>query len=1514
MTDLIYPPFTLHGIEVGPSLEAAQLGPSSTGLYVRTLQTWLIELGYSLTGDAFGTFGEKTLEAVMREQRYLGLSDTGHVNTRLWTEMQASLFTGLRAVLPRDPDELRPPFPTAPDFEEKLHSGLTIYGIEYEWPAASRIERDDAVRLFKRLARDNPQLNPKETPDLPSERFWRQQWARFQPTWGRLVGAPWLGVSIEEHSVPSHANWGARPLLREILRAGRTYLLAAKNTNDLRHRLAHPIRIRSINRKYTFGYSFVMHLPKAAEATDYPTALAWLEALRDTSPHRILSSDHALVQAYNRERFSLPFVGLDAAHDRSPLSHITWIRLHESTDETYSALEKAWPDMLPGVATTPEGEALNTIRRLNIATGAHLPFGYRHTLPDRSMSLINGYIGTATRDPASPLIACAAILTRHIPSEDITVTPHQGITPTKISLATFLQRLPPENPAFFEALQQSGYTCTFLLARPLTHGERYNFSIRCNSTPALPPLSWAIEAPPAAIDHRGISFLAASCYCDFNSFGTLATPAGEVYALAVSRWLAYTQLSLASFFRPLFKALCGDNVYLDVAPDFLYTEASSLFRRVFLFPGRNINNPDHIPLLLDPATSTLGKYIRYTSLSAYAQHLATLPSVAIPDDHEFWNDFERKQFHAERSRSDFQLHAATSRDAFRLFQGAMTPSVVEALATPDSDNSPSIPPISDICRYSLIGSTNSEGCSIFFLDTTSTRKYKTWAGIKERDVPDRLLADEALDRFKKWLSELKSPGIIVVGQPFLAPAEFKLDTPVSFNAVSFTWLTADYHPSAFPAELAPIIDAISTSSWDIAIITGDVHWSRLSSCDASHLSRLYATKKHPGFLASQHQRINPSVHEIISSPAQRLATRETLFSSAYNRPDYDHPRQMYATGPWTDSDRDYDAPPGPRVTAASYESPTFASIRIQPIHRHAARLDVAFCNKEGRIALREEQYFPAVRSLSDDPRDLAHTTARWLVPNEWVTVEKVPVSLWRSFDIGAAANPENERAYYPNGSHDTYNGQGPEHAARLPPLTSSEQFVRALELGERMLVKRVLYQAIRTRRGDAVEREYQCVEVATMHPDTAGHDGMLDQSYFVWSIYNGETYLSPIKEHLYSVVLRKRMPWFEFNDRIVTLRGGGHLWDKTHVQWPNGKSHENSRFEWGHIARAPLTTTPLRDLAAGVKAIVQRVFFQAEQVYLASEARLAGAYQVLEIEIERGPDSSGPVERGLYWSVYDGEEWACIQENPGSAVEKKRPDRQRATENLNWLRSTAGSSHQALAHARYLELFEKNPTNLGEELRLFRGRSLSLDDRGGLALLYAWAKASAITLIDHVANVVEYNHYLEKERIKEGAQGIEEEVAPSDRIEARAYRKLRLGNERVEMKAEARLGTVFDVLLESHRLLIEKSSRGGIDYDLLASNLRSLLETSVTRVTLVSLPPFEHRAAATLVFGHEFPAGLPQTFVLLSPIEDHEGSLSFTYWPNEEGVQQVVRHISKSAFQVAWRAVLHVFPRPGDGT
>ncbi|MBK7533763.1 MAG: hypothetical protein IPI49_00040 [Myxococcales bacterium] len=287
-------------------------------------------------------------------------------------------------------------------------------------------------------------------------------------------------------------------------------------------------------------------------------------------------------------------------------------------------------------------------------------------------------------------------------------------------------------------------------------------------------------------------------------------------------------------------------------------------------------------------------------------------------------------------------------------------------------------------------------------------------------------------------------------------------------------------------------------------------------------------------------------------------------------------------------------------------------------------------------------------------------------------------------------------------------------------------------------MKRVLYQAARTHRraprGNEreYEFEYQCVEVATTKQGEDATTAQLGASYFVWTIYNGVEHTERAPHHLYSTTLRRRMPWIVAGDRVRTKKGGAKLWRRDLVQWPENVDHSYQIFEEGHIVRAPFTGTRVREINEGEELLVSAVFFQAEQVFLAGEQRHAGPYQVLEVK------TSTDRAEGLYWSMYDGDQWAELIWNPGaepSSTRKEGQKKQDIDQELAWLRTQAHLFTRT-NNPRDLELVLEDPEFSAQVLRRLHPHLAVADHSFDLCILRTWLHTEKLAALRFLGNIV----------------------------------------------------------------------------------------------------------------------------------------------------------------------------------
>lgn len=220
------------------------------------------------------------------------------------------------------------------------------------------------------------------------------------------------------------------------------------------------------------------------------------------------------------------------------------------------------------------------------------------------------------------------------------------------------------------------------------------------------------------------------------------------------------------------------------------------------------------------AEETIGRYLQYYWRSGYADVLSYLPTFCLWDDHELWNNFPEWQIHLARSmdaggRDDY-MRAGLG--ALKLFQAALNP-----------------PPAA---RSGLSYRFDIPPVSCFALDLR--------AGRTSMKAPKPRMTSEAeLLAFQRWAGQLKGPGIALFGQPlWIKKGDWK-----------------DYQPPDFAREYAAIWEALASAPYDILVLSGDVHHSRLLEIEVGDGRRVW---------------------ELVSSPACMIPTMESIAARSHD--------------------------------------------------------------------------------------------------------------------------------------------------------------------------------------------------------------------------------------------------------------------------------------------------------------------------------------------------------------------------------------------------------------------------------------------------------------------------------------------------------------------------------------------------------------------------------------------------------------------------------------------------------
>jgi hypothetical protein len=220
-----------------------------------------------------------------------------------------------------------------------------------------------------------------------------------------------------------------------------------------------------------------------------------------------------------------------------------------------------------------------------------------------------------------------------------------------------------------------------------------------------------------------------------------------------------------------------------------------------------------------PFESTAERYLRHYWRGGYADVLSYLPTFTMWDDHEFWNNYPEKQIWLARSmgraREDYRDAALAG---IRAFQAVLNP-------TPAA-------------RKGLSYKFDLAGLAVFALDLR--------AGRSPHDAPDPIMCSEPeLQAFERWAAGLKGPGALVLGQPLWIG--------------SGDW--QDWNPPSFVAQYARIWKALGDAPFDIVVLSGDVHHSRLLEIEVCPGRRVW---------------------ELVSSPVCHIPTIESIAARAFD--------------------------------------------------------------------------------------------------------------------------------------------------------------------------------------------------------------------------------------------------------------------------------------------------------------------------------------------------------------------------------------------------------------------------------------------------------------------------------------------------------------------------------------------------------------------------------------------------------------------------------------------------------
>lgn len=255
-------------------------------------------------------------------------------------------------------------------------------------------------------------------------------------------------------------------------------------------------------------------------------------------------------------------------------------------------------------------------------------------------------------------------------------------------------------------------------------------------------------------------------------------------------YLARTIDGLPASQRPHFSILMGDQVYLDLPTlDNFPNDEAKLARK---FEDQYRRN--------------------WTQRRGLRSVLSLAPSISAPDDHEYWNNFPHAATVIQNSwssegRQRWRRAAESLYDAFQVAAPAQRgdPMVVD------------VPPL-----------------SILILDQRSLR----------REDAASALTEEALVKVEEWVEDLRQKGFygaVVTGQPLLDTAA----SPFEEKYVDRTLLNYGDYP-----RLVSSLLHLADAGRPVLLLTGDVHWGRVTRISEGGRDRFYEVICSPASLVT----------------------------------------------------------------------------------------------------------------------------------------------------------------------------------------------------------------------------------------------------------------------------------------------------------------------------------------------------------------------------------------------------------------------------------------------------------------------------------------------------------------------------------------------------------------------------------------------------------------------------------------------------------------------------------------
>ncbi len=254
-----------------------------------------------------------------------------------------------------------------------------------------------------------------------------------------------------------------------------------------------------------------------------------------------------------------------------------------------------------------------------------------------------------------------------------------------------------------------------------------------------------------------------------------------------------------------FRVLAGDQLYMDA------------------------NESTGLPILAT-APRPLERYQSQWSSLLYGSWLGRSPNLMLADDHDFWNDYPHGSAWLlwSESRPGGALGKALDR-AFSLFQAPLNLEAGHAASAGTS------------LQSRLSGEARSfqldvPPLSFFFLDTRTGRT-------RHDSAQPHFCSPDSLARALAWARGLTAPGVLVLPQPLVESRASALSRSLG--------TVLDVNLPDYPADYRALWQAVSSAPHDVAVLAGDIHYTRLYS-----ISREPVAKNR--------------VYEIVSSPLARI--------------------------------------------------------------------------------------------------------------------------------------------------------------------------------------------------------------------------------------------------------------------------------------------------------------------------------------------------------------------------------------------------------------------------------------------------------------------------------------------------------------------------------------------------------------------------------------------------------------------------------------------------------------------